>query len=76
MGGSQGGSQDTPGGSKVSFESTNFIYKLMVFPQGRSEDTLRPVTIKQIIDATQAHPDADFKCDNSSLSQVCSSIYV
>jgi len=38
--------------------------------QGRTEDTLRPVTIKQIIDATQAHPDAEFKLDNSGLAQV------
>lgn len=34
-------------------------------------NTLRPVTIKQIIDATQAHPDAEFRIDGAEVSQVC-----
>ncbi|KAE9371155.1 replication protein A, subunit RPA32 [Stipitochalara longipes BDJ] len=53
MGGSQQGSQDSPGGSKTY-----------------GKDTLRPVTIKQIIDAVQPHPDSDFKIDNSEVTQI------
>ncbi|KAH8679021.1 hypothetical protein BGZ60DRAFT_255612 [Tricladium varicosporioides] len=34
------------------------------------KETLRPVTIKQIIDATQAHPDGNFKVDDSEISQI------
>ena len=34
------------------------------------EGTLRPVTIKQILDAQQPHPDADFKIDEVEVSQV------
>lgn len=34
------------------------------------QDTLRPVTIKQILDAQQPHPDADFKIDEIEISQV------
>lgn len=39
--------------------------------QGYGKDTVRPVTIKQILDAQQAHPDADFKVDGDPISQVC-----
>lgn len=35
------------------------------------KDTVRPVTIKQILDAQQPHPDADFKCDGEAMNQVC-----
>ncbi|KAK2783580.1 replication factor A protein 2 [Onygenales sp. PD_12] len=40
--------------------------------KGRSwmKDSLRPVTIKQTIDATQAHGDADFKIDGTEVSQL------
>ena len=34
------------------------------------QDTLRPVTIKQVLDAQQPHPDADFKIDEIEISQV------
>ncbi|KAG4030729.1 hypothetical protein MFRU_011g01850 [Monilinia fructicola] len=34
------------------------------------KDTLRPVTIKQILDAVQPHPDADFKIDGSEVTQL------
>jgi replication factor A2 len=33
-------------------------------------NTLRPVTIKQVIDAQQAHPDAEFRIDGVEVSQV------
>ncbi|ESZ95185.1 hypothetical protein SBOR_4416 [Sclerotinia borealis F-4128] len=34
------------------------------------KDTLRPVTIKQIVDAVLPHPDADFKIDGSEVTQL------
>ncbi|KIW64718.1 hypothetical protein PV04_09633 [Phialophora macrospora] len=37
---------------------------------GYGKDTVRPMTIKQILDAQQPHPDADFKCDGEAFSQV------
>ncbi|PGH13632.1 hypothetical protein AJ80_06264 [Polytolypa hystricis UAMH7299] len=33
--------------------------------------TIRPVTIKQATEATQAHPDADFKIDGAEVAQIC-----
>lgn len=38
--------------------------------QFSAKNTLRPVTIRQIISATQAHPDAEFKVDDQELGQV------
>lgn len=38
--------------------------------KGYNKDTLRPVTIKQLLDAQQPHPDADFKIDGAELTQV------
>lgn len=40
---------------------------------GYGKDTVRPMTIKQILDAQQSHPDADFRCDGEPFSQVCRS---
>ncbi|EXJ65948.1 replication factor A2 [Cladophialophora psammophila CBS 110553] len=37
---------------------------------GYGRDTVRPMTIKQILDAEQPHPDADFRCDGEPFSQV------
>jgi len=34
------------------------------------KDTLRPVTIKQVLDAQQPHPDAEFKIDDVEITQV------
>merc|ERR1712093_696123 len=34
------------------------------------KDSLRPVTIKQIIDAQQPHPDAEFSIDGSPVTQL------
>ena len=34
------------------------------------KDTLRPVTIKQVVDAQQPHPDAEFKIDEVEIIQV------
>lgn len=38
--------------------------------QTYGKDTLRPVTIKQLIDAQQPHPDAEFKIDGHEITQV------
>ncbi|KTW27331.1 hypothetical protein T552_04153 [Pneumocystis carinii B80] len=35
-----------------------------------SGNTLRPVTIKQILEASQQHPDAEFKIDGTEISQL------
>ncbi|WOO76833.1 Replication factor A protein 2 [Vanrija pseudolonga] len=53
-GGSPFGSQESPGGGRKS----------------RANQTLRPVTIKQIIDAAQAHPDSDFQIDGVDVQAV------
>ncbi|EXJ78468.1 replication factor A2 [Capronia coronata CBS 617.96] len=37
---------------------------------GYGKDTVRPVTIKQILDAQQPHPDADFRADGEPFGQV------
>ncbi|KAI9751224.1 MAG: hypothetical protein M4579_006156 [Chaenotheca gracillima] len=34
------------------------------------KDTLRPVTIRQVVEAQQPHPDADFKIDGVDIAQV------
>ncbi|KAI9649871.1 Replication factor A protein 2 [Ciborinia camelliae] len=57
QGGGYGGSQ---GGSQDSPGGSKTYGK----------DTLRPVTIKQILDAVQPHPDADFKIDGSEVTQL------
>ncbi|PQE13698.1 replication factor A2 protein [Rutstroemia sp. NJR-2017a BVV2] len=56
-GGGYGGSQ---GGSQDSPGGSKTYGK----------DTLRPVTIKQILDAVQPHPDADFKIDGVEVTQL------
>ncbi|ETS82971.1 hypothetical protein PFICI_04847 [Pestalotiopsis fici W106-1] len=38
--------------------------------KGFGEETLRPVTIKQIIDANQAYPDGPFRIDDLDVTQV------
>ncbi|WVR06489.1 hypothetical protein IAU60_003520 [Kwoniella sp. DSM 27419] len=53
-GGSPYGSQDSPGKGK-----------------GRGgQQTIRPVTIKQVLNAEQVHPDADFQIDGQDISQI------
>ncbi|CAD6448737.1 a65059be-1b1a-456d-b4b3-c41272c7c621 [Sclerotinia trifoliorum] len=56
----QGGDGGSQGGSQDSPGGTKTYGK----------DTLRPVTIKQILDAEQPHPDADFKIDGSEVTQL------
>ncbi|KAJ8067796.1 hypothetical protein OCU04_003393 [Sclerotinia nivalis] len=56
----QGGYGGSQGGSQDSPGGTKTYGK----------DTLRPVTIKQILDAVQPHPDADFKIDGSEVTQL------
>ena len=73
MGGSQGGSQGGAGKVSISnfdVEGSKTYWRL----QGTyGKDTLRPVTIKQILDAQQPHPDAEFKIDDVEITQVCTS---
>jgi replication factor A2 len=33
-------------------------------------ETMRPVTIKQVLEAQLPHPDADFKIDGTEVTQV------
>jgi replication factor A2 len=47
-----------------------FHYSRIQIQSGYGKDTLRPCTIKQILDAQQTHPDADFKIDNTEITQV------
>ncbi|KAF7860429.1 hypothetical protein EAF04_008555 [Stromatinia cepivora] len=56
----QGGYGGSQGGSQDSPGGTKTYGK----------ETLRPVTIKQILDAVQPHPDADFKIDGSEVTQL------
>jgi replication factor A2 len=70
--GGEGGS--SPAGGKV--RRANFEEKISRLIQnglqgGFGKDTVRPVTIKQILDAQQPHPDADFRVDGENISQVC-----
>ncbi|KAM3069486.1 Replication factor A protein 2 [Clarireedia jacksonii] len=56
----QGGYGGSQGGSQESPGGSKTYGK----------DTLRPVTIKQIIEAVQPHPDADFKIDGVEITQL------
>ncbi|KAF2842245.1 replication protein A, subunit RPA32 [Patellaria atrata CBS 101060] len=38
--------------------------------RSHGNDTLRPVTIKQLLDAQQPHPDAEFKIDGAEITQL------
>lgn len=79
MAGSQAGSQ----GGKVSCSSYTkvslVVFRLTAFCcllryldlQKQSQHTYRPVTIKQLLDVQQAHPDAPFKIDDVDLDHVC-----
>ncbi|KAI9827148.1 MAG: replication factor A protein 2 [Thelocarpon impressellum] len=49
---SQGGSQASPGSTGKSY----------------GKDTLRPVTIRQLLEAQQPHPDAEFKIDGTEVT--------
>ncbi|KAH0563049.1 hypothetical protein GP486_002382 [Trichoglossum hirsutum] len=51
---SQGGSQSSPGSASKTY----------------GKETLRPVTIKQLLEAKQPHPDAEFKVDDVEITQV------
>jgi len=50
----QGEVQSSPAGGKAGF----------------GKDTVRPVTIKQLLGATRPHPDTDFKIDGEFITQV------
>lgn len=70
MGGSQSGSQG--GAGKVSFQKLRVQRRKLIemFKGTYGKDTLRPVTIKQALEAQQPHPDAEFKIDDVEITQV------
>lgn len=49
---------------------TRSIQSSSLTVQTYGKDTLRPVTIKQIIDAHQPHPDSEFKIDGIEVTQL------
>ncbi|KAL8997956.1 MAG: hypothetical protein Q9169_002878 [Polycauliona sp. 2 TL-2023] len=50
--------------------STNPPFRFHQGNISQSKDTLRPCTIKQVNDATQPHPDAEFKVDDVEVGQI------
>jgi replication factor A2 len=50
-------------------DSVILIFLINLIQQGENP-TLRPVTIKQILDATQAHPEAPFQIDGADIGSV------
>ncbi|KAL1413150.1 Replication factor A protein 2 [Vanrija albida] len=61
------------GGGGGGFVAGGSPYGSQESPGGRKSrpnQTLRPVTIKQIIDASQAHPDSDFQIDGVDVQAV------
>ena len=72
MGGSQGGSQQSPAG-KVRLPhllSTSQSSQYQTTQHTYGKETLRPVTIKQLLDAFLPHPEGDFSIDDVEISQV------
>lgn len=72
--GSQG-SQMSPGGGKVSTSCPSIQWNIDEYGsilQPKISASLRPVMIRQILDATQEHGDAEFMIDGSDPTQVCS----
>ncbi|KAI8286336.1 hypothetical protein K4K60_000464 [Colletotrichum sp. SAR11_57] len=72
-----GGYQKTSYGAQGGDDAGGFVYGgSQQNSQGGgggkaySEESLRPVTIKQIIDAEEAYPGADFKIDGATVTQV------
>jgi len=47
------------------------VLLIPISTQGRGSNTLRPVTIKQILEATQDLAEAPFKIDGIEISHVC-----
>ena len=69
MAGSQSGSQGSPGG-KVCTHYAKTSYNTANTTKGYGKDSLRPVTIKQLIEAQQPNPDGEFLIDGSEITQV------
>ncbi|TDZ47222.1 Replication factor A protein 2 [Colletotrichum trifolii] len=71
-----GGYQKTSYGAQGGDDAGGFVYGgSQQGSQGGggkaySEESLRPVTIKQIIDAEEAYPGADFRIDGSTVTQI------
>lgn len=56
---------------KYIFSSLGKTNTSVLTIQLREAQTLRPVTIKQIHDATQAYPEANFKISGTDITQIC-----
>lgn len=66
-GGSQPGSQ----GGKVKKKALSLSFqRLSNVPQSYQDESLRPVTVKQILEADEAFSGADFKIDNTAITQI------
>jgi hypothetical protein len=65
----EGGSQNSPSGGRRVRPYYVIIGNSNLMVQDYSQDTLRPVTIKQIRDA-QADANDDFRIDGAKTSQV------
>ncbi|WVQ96494.1 hypothetical protein IAU59_003599 [Kwoniella sp. CBS 9459] len=63
-GGGAGGGGFVPGGSPYGSQESPGRGK------ARGNQTIRPVTIKQVLNANQVHPDADFQIDGQDISQI------
>lgn len=46
------------------------LTRLSADKQGRGNQSLRPVTVKQINEASQTHPDSDYQIDGHDINQV------
>ncbi|KAI0132488.1 hypothetical protein BJ170DRAFT_250119 [Xylariales sp. AK1849] len=74
-GGGGGGYSRTSYGAQGGEDAGGFVYGgsqggSQAAGRGFSDESLRPVTIKQVIDAEQAFPDAPFRIDGIEVSQV------
>jgi replication factor A2 len=65
-------SQNSPSGGSVRLDDEYQTRRRSadIFVQGVRNDSLRPVTIKQLIEA-ESPDNTEFKIDGSSISQVC-----
>lgn len=66
------GSQTSPSGRRVRRKRSTRYRTVLTKSQDHGKDTLTPVTIKQLHDATQENTDAEFLVDGAAISQVCS----
>ena len=70
----QSGSQNSPGGERVRVRYLCLFFALIfrhpISEKRTANQSLRPVTIKQILKAEQTHSDAELYLDGVEVSQV------